>query len=73
MEGRKMNLGKTVFAKIVEHVPRYEFDKSVNRYQGHYRHHRYSCYNKFLCLAFVNDRPYGAIARSINDAITGSP
>ena len=53
MEGRKMNSGKTVFAQIVEHVPRYEFDKSVNRYQGHYRHHRYSCYDQFLCLAFA--------------------
>ena len=48
-----MNPGKTVFSQIVEHVPRYEFDKSVNRYRGHYRHHLFSCYDQFLCLAFA--------------------
>jgi hypothetical protein len=48
-----MNSGKTVFAQILEHVPRYEFDKFVKRYQGHYRHHRFSCYDQFLCLAFA--------------------
>jgi hypothetical protein len=48
-----MNSGKTVFSQIVEHVPRYEFDKSVKRYQGHYRHHRFSCCDQFLCLAFA--------------------
>ena len=47
-----MNSGKTVFSQIVEHVQRNEFDKSVNRYQGHYRHHLFSCYDQFLCLAF---------------------
>ena len=48
-----MNSGKTVFAQIVEHVPSYEFDKSAKRYRGHYRHHRFSCYDQFLCLAFA--------------------
>ena len=48
-----MNSGKTVFAQILEHVPRYEFDKSVKRYRGQYRHRRFSCYDQFLCLAFA--------------------
>ena len=48
-----MNSGKTVFAQILEHVPRYEFDKAVQRYRGHYRLHRFSCYDQFLCLAFA--------------------
>ena len=48
-----MNSGKTVFAQILEHVPRYQFDKSVKRYRGHYRHHRFSCYDQYLCLAFA--------------------
>ena len=48
-----MNSGKTVFAQVLEHVPRYEFDKAVKRYRGHYRLHRFSCYDQFLCLAFA--------------------
>jgi len=48
-----MNSGKTVFAQLLEQAPRYEFDKSVKRYRGHYRHHRFFCYDQFLCLAFA--------------------
>ncbi|MHB8092817.1 MAG: DUF4372 domain-containing protein, partial [Syntrophales bacterium] len=27
-----MNTGKTVFAQILEHLPRYEFDKCIKKY-----------------------------------------
>lgn len=29
-----MNAGKTVFAQILEHLPRYEFDKFVKKYEA---------------------------------------
>ena len=38
-----MNAGKTVFAQILEHLPRYEFDKFVEKYEGNHRVRRFPC------------------------------
>ena len=48
-----MNTGKTVFAQVLEHLPRYEFDKFVKEYEGNRRVRRFSCYDQFLCLAYA--------------------
>jgi hypothetical protein len=48
-----MNAGKTVFAQILEHLPRYEFDKFVKEYEGNRRVRRFPCYDHFLCLAYA--------------------
>lgn len=48
-----MNAGKTVFAQILEHLPRYEFDKCVKKYEGNHRIRRFPCYDQFLCLAYA--------------------
>ena len=48
-----MNAGKTVFAQILEHLPRYEFDKLVKKYKGNRRVRRFPCYDQFLCLAYA--------------------
>lgn len=48
-----MNTGKTVFAQILEHLPRYEFDKYVRKYKGNHRVRKFSCYDQFLCLGFA--------------------
>jgi len=48
-----MNTGKTVFAQILEHLPRYEFDKFVKEYEGNRRVRRFPCYDQFLCLAYA--------------------
>lgn len=48
-----MNVGKTVFAQILEHLPRYEFDKFVEKYEGNHRVRRFPCYDQFLCLAYA--------------------
>jgi hypothetical protein len=48
-----MNAGKTVFAQILEHLPRYEFDKFVKEYEGNHRVRRFPCYDQFLCLAYA--------------------
>ena len=48
-----MNSGKTVFAQIPEHLPRYEFNKCVRKYKGHHRVRKFPCYDQFLCLAFA--------------------
>jgi len=51
--GLLMNPGRTVFAQLLQHVPRYDFDKCVARYNGNHRIRRFSCYDQFLCLAFA--------------------
>ncbi len=48
-----MNSGKTVFAQILQHVSRYEFNKCVANYNGNYRVRKFPCYDQFLCLAFA--------------------
>jgi len=48
-----MNAGKTVFAQIMEHLPRYEFDKCVQKHKGNHRLRKFPCYDQFLCLAYA--------------------
>ena len=48
-----MNIGKTVFTQILDHLPRYEFNKCVKRYNGNHRVRRFPCYDQLLCLAFA--------------------
>jgi Domain of unknown function (DUF4372)/Transposase DDE domain len=48
-----MNVGETVFAQILDHLQRYEFNKCVQRYKGNHRVRKFPCYDQFLCLAFA--------------------
>ena len=50
-----MNTGKTVFAQLMEHVPKYEFGKCVDRYGGEIRVRKFSCWDQFCCTEPVND------------------
>jgi hypothetical protein len=44
--------GKYVFAQIMEHLPRHEFDACVIRYHGERSVKTFSCRNQFLAMAF---------------------
>jgi hypothetical protein len=48
-----MNAGQTVFAQLMELVPKYEFQLCVDRYQGNRYVKGFSCWDQFLCLAFA--------------------
>jgi len=48
-----MNVGQTVFAQLMEFIPTYQFQLSVDRYQGHRYVKDFSCWDQFLCLAFA--------------------
>ena len=48
-----MDPGKTVFAQLKDFLPVYEFQKCVQRYNGHYKVKHFSCWNQFLCMAFA--------------------
>jgi len=48
-----MNSGKTVFAQLLQHLPRYEFNQCVLRYHGNHKVRSFSCLDQFLCMAFA--------------------
>jgi len=48
-----MNLGRTVFAQLMDHLPSYEFQKCVARYGGDSHWRGFSCWDQFLAMAFA--------------------
>ena len=46
-------LGQTVFSQLMEHLPRYEFQKCVSRYHGDYQQKSFSCWDQFLAMGFA--------------------
>jgi hypothetical protein len=48
-----MHSGKLVFAQVMEHLPRSTFQRCVQRYDGQYKVHRFSCLDQYLCMAFA--------------------
>jgi hypothetical protein len=48
-----MNEGRTVFSQLLDCLPKYEFDKCVERYSGNYRVRSLPAYEQFLVMAFA--------------------
>src|SRR6202140_4411614 len=48
-----MNLGKLVFAQIMEHLPLTTFRCCVVRYGGEHKVKSFSCLDQYLCMAFA--------------------
>jgi len=48
-----MHRGRTIFAQLMDWLPKYEFDTCVRRYGGNRRVRRLTCYDQFLILAFA--------------------
>lgn len=48
-----MHTGPTVFKQLLHHLPRYEFNRCVQRYRGEYWAKTFSTYDQFLCLAYA--------------------
>lgn len=48
-----MNIGRTVFSQIIEHLPHKEFHKCVARYRGDHYVKNFSCWDQFLSMAFA--------------------
>jgi hypothetical protein len=48
-----MNVGRTIFAQILDFVPRHEFRRCVDKYAGNRRVRTFSCWDQFLCLLFA--------------------
>lgn len=50
---RHMNLGKTVFAQLMDFIPTYEFQKCVDRHNGSYKVKTFSCWDQYLSMVFA--------------------
>jgi hypothetical protein len=48
-----MQEGRSVFAQIMDFIPRYEFNKCVKRYEGDKHIRRLSCYTQLQIMAFA--------------------
>ena len=48
-----MNEGRTVLAQLLDCLPKYEFDKCVQRYRGNFRVRKLPCYEQFAVMAFA--------------------
>jgi hypothetical protein len=48
-----VNLGQTVFAQLMDHLPPYEFQKCVARYHGDAHGRGFSCRDQYLSMVFA--------------------
>ena len=48
-----MNEGRTVFAQLMDELPKYQFDKCVRRYGGNHRVRSLPTCEQFLVMAFA--------------------
>jgi len=45
--------GQLVFSQVMDFLPRYHFQKCIEKYKGNYRTRRFSCWDQFLCMSFA--------------------
>jgi hypothetical protein len=48
-----MNTGRTVFAQILDFLPKHQFRRCVQRYHGNHRVKSFSCFDQYLSMAFA--------------------
>lgn len=48
-----MNNGRSIFAQLVEHLPKRRFHTLVTRYNGDYKSQKLSCYDQLLTMLFA--------------------
>jgi Domain of unknown function (DUF4372) len=48
-----MNAGRTVFSQLIAHAPSKEFQKCVARYRGDAHPRGFSCWDRYLAMAFA--------------------
>jgi len=48
-----MNEGRTIFSQLLDCLPKYEFDKCVQRYRSNFRVRKLPAYEQFVVMAFA--------------------
>ena len=47
-----MNVGRYIFSQVAKYIPRYQFDKCMEKYRGDWHVKDLTCYNQLLHLLF---------------------
>lgn len=55
-----------VFSQFIAHLPKYEFQKYVDRYKGNHRVKKFSCWDQFLCMAFAQLTSRPSLRSTVN-------
>jgi hypothetical protein len=63
-----MHQGTTIFAQIMDFLPKHKFRKCLDRYSGNYRVRSFSCFDQFMCMAFAQ-LTYGGTRHSTATAL----
>jgi len=50
---QSMDERRIIFSQLMDWLPKYEFDKSVQRYRGNHRARSFSCLDQFLTMSFA--------------------
>jgi hypothetical protein len=48
-----VNIGQTIFAQIMNYIPKHSFDCYVKKYRGNYKVQSFTCREQFLVMAFA--------------------
>jgi len=67
-----MNAGRTVFAQVMDFLPKRRFQTIVQRYQGEYKIKHFSCLDQFLCMAFAQ-LTYRESLRDVEACLSAQP
>jgi len=71
-EEQSMNAGRTVFAQVMDFLPKRRFQTIVERYHGEYKVRHFSCLDQFLCMAFAQ-LTYRESLRDIEACLSAQP
>ena len=67
-----MNSGQSIFAQLMDFIPRHEFRRCVERYHGNYKIKSFSCWEQFLTMAFAQ-LTFRESLRDIEACLRASP
>jgi hypothetical protein len=48
-----MNIGKTVFSQLTDHIDEYVFNAIVKKHRGNFRVRHFTCWEQYLCMLFA--------------------
>lgn len=48
-----MNIGRSLLTQIVTYLPKYQFDKIIEKYNGNYKAQSFSCWEQYVCMVFA--------------------
>ena len=48
-----MNTGRSLLSQILTYMPKYQFDKIIEKYKGNNKAQEFSCWEQYVCMVFA--------------------